>query len=126
MMESARHSKFTTAELEQMAELGERLCSIVDESDGRITFAEIARQCSVNGGKLSTYSRARRYTRSVYKRAAEWLRQFEEKCPDAIIAKPAVQLDPRALGLDSGLSVEMHTGGDCYDQIASFERESIY
>lgn len=125
-MDSPRHSKFTEGELRLMSELGEKLCDIVDSSAGKITFSEIGRQCSTHGGKLGTYARAGRFTRSVYNRASEWIQQFETAFPEGVANQPAVQLDARAFGLDPGLSVETTHTSDRYEAIAQFERESIY
>ena len=126
MINGKRHSKFSPEELTTMQTLGERLCAIVDRSEGKITFAEIGRQCSVDGGKLGTYARAGRFTRTSYNRAEEWLRQFDEAAPGVILDLPAVQLELQAFGLDPGPpSLETYSGGR-YDEIANLERESIY
>ena len=126
MIEGKRHSRFSPEELAAMQTLGERLCAIVDQSEGKITFAEIGRQCSVNGGKLGTYARAGRFTRALFNRAEEWLRLFEEATSGVILERPAVQLELQAFGLDPGPPSLETTSGDRYDEIANLERESIY
>ena len=126
-----RYRPLSAEELAAMANLGDRICSIVDESHGKITFAEIGRQCSCPGSKLGTYARNRKFSRAVYERASEWLQQFDTAFPHGIQKTP-VQLNLQAFGLDPELPFHDEGGtatadeGDRYAAIVHSESLSIY
>ena len=126
-----RYRPLSAEESAAMANLGDRICSIVDESQGKITFAEIGRQCSCPGSKFGTYARKRKFSRAVYERASEWLQQFDTAFPHGIHKTP-VQLNLQAFGLDPELSVYSEGGtanadeGDRYAAIVHSESLSIY
>lgn len=126
-----RYLPLSAEELASMADLADRICSIVDESHGKITFAEMGRQCSCPGSKLGTYARNRKFSRAVYERALEWLLQFEAAFPHGITKTP-VQLNLQAFGLDPELPFHDEGGtanadeGDRYAAIVDSESLSIY